>query len=458
VLDREDIQGLVLSSYPGWPEARYFFVDFASGDPQAWLSSVIGRVTSAKDAEPEHSGTRFQIAFSARGLARLGLSPEAVATFSREFRQGMRHPDRARALGESPMMLPAADAIGEFDALLLSYARTPAELDEEEKEIESVLEQFELEASSERVALPTDGRDHFGFASVRSNPPIGGRLRLKRRHRFESSVPAGEFVFGYRNAYGEVAHGPRAPLRQSTRELPPLVDARRSMDLGRNGTYLALRKLAQDVAGFRRFTAEQGAALWPGDPAAATRLAARLVGRWPNGAPLGAQAHREPPLTPDANRFGYRDGNGRACPLGAHIRRANPRDSLGDTADESLRHVNAHRMLRRGRCYGPPLAPDAADDGVPRGLMFLAVVADLKRQFEFVHQSWLQHPRFAGLSHERDPLVGGPAPLEGSEAEVFSVDADPFRRTLPIQRFVQSRGGEYLFLPGLRALAYLAEG
>jgi deferrochelatase/peroxidase EfeB len=457
VLEREDIQGLVFSSYPAWPQARYFFVDFASGDPKSWLASVIGRVTSAKHPEPEHTGTRFQIAFSARGLARLGLPPEAVATFSREFRQGMRHPDRARALGDQATT--AADgAIGSFDALLLSYARTVRELDEEEEEIESGLERFQLEASSEHVALPSDGRDHFGFASVRSNPPIGGRFRLKRRHRFEASVPPGEFVLGYRNAYGEVAQGPRAPLRQGTRELPPLVDARRFVDFGRNGTYLALRKLAQDVAGFRRFTAEQGAALWPGDPAAAARLAARLVGRWPNGAPLSAHPHREPPLTPDANRFGYRDAAGRACPLGAHIRRVNPRDALDEDADESLRHVNAHRMLRRGRCYGPPLPPDAADDGAPRGLMFLAIVADLKRQFEFVHQSWLQHPRFAGLTRERDPLVGGPAPIEGSEAELFSVDADPFRRTLAIQRFVQPRGGEYLFLPGLRALAYLAEG
>jgi deferrochelatase/peroxidase EfeB len=457
VLEREDIQGLVLSSYPAWPEARYFFVDFATGDPTSWLSSVIGRVTSAKHPETEHTGTRFQIAFSARGLARLGLAPEAVATFPREFRQGMRHPERARALGDPPGI--AGDgAIGSFDALLLSYARTLGELDQEEEEIESGLERFELEASSERVTLPRDGRGHFGFVSVRSNPPIGGRFRLKRRHRFEASVPPGEFVLGYRNAYGEVARGPRAPLRQSTRELPPLVDARRFVDLGHNGSYLALRKLAQDVAGFRRFTAEQGAALWPGDPSAPARFSARLVGRWPNGAPLSAHPHREPPLTADANRFGYRDAAGRACPLGAHIRRANPRDSLDEDADASLRHVNAHRMLRRGRCYGPPLSPEAPDDGVPRGLMFLAIVADLKRQFEFVHQNWLQHPRFAGLSRERDPIAGGPTPLEGAEPELFSVDADPFRRTLAIQRFVQPLGGEYLFLPGLRGLGYLAGG
>jgi deferrochelatase/peroxidase EfeB len=457
MLDYADIQGLVFSGYAAWPEARYFFVDFAAGNPKAWLSSVIGRVTSARHVEPEHTSTRFQVAFSARGLARLGLTPETLLTFSREFRQGMRHPERARALGDPPTLV-GNGAIGSFDALVLSYARTEAELDAEEEEIDGGLEHFELDAWRERVALPADGRDHFGFASVRSNPPLGSRLRLKRRHRFEASVPPGEFVLGYRNAYGEISRGPRAPLRRSTRALPPLVDAQRSMDFGRNGSYLALRKLAQDVAGFRRFTAEQGAALWPRDPDAATRLAARLVGRWPNGAPLGANLAREPPLTPEANRFGYRDAVGRACPLGAHIRRANPRDSLDDDADASLRHVNAHRMLRRGRCYGPPLAPGAADDGVARGLMFLAIVADPKRQFEFVHQNWLQHPRFAGLSHERDPLVGDAGTLAGPEPELFSLDADPFRRTLAIRRFVQPRGGEYLFLPGLRALAYLAEG
>lgn len=457
MLDYDDIQGLVLSSYAAWPEARYFFVDFADGDAKGWLSSVLGRVTSARHAEPEYTSTRFQVAFSARGLSRLGLTPETLATFSREFRQGMRHPERARALGDAAAVADDG-AIGSFDALVLSYARTAAELDQEQVEIDGGLEHFELDARSEHVMLPAGGRDHFGFASVSSNPPLGGRFRLKRRHRFEASVPPGEFVLGYRNAYREIARGPRGPLRSSTRELPPLVDAQRSMDLGRNGSYLALRKLAQDVAGFRRFTAEQAAALWPRDPDAATRLAARMVGRWPNGAPLGADPQREPPLTPDANRFGYRDGVGRACPLGAHIRRANPRDSLDGDADASLRHVNAHRMLRRGRCYGAPLLPGASDDGGARGLMFLAIVADLKRQFEFVHQNWLQHPRFAGLSRERDPIVSGSSPLEGSEPELFSVDADPFRRTLAIQRFVQSRGGEYLFLPGLRALAYLAEG
>lgn len=433
MLDREDIQALVLSSHAAWPEARYFFVDFANGDAKAWLSSVLGRVTSLKHAEPENVSTRFQIALSARGLARLGLAPEAIATFPREFRRGMRQPEPARVLGD-PALNAEEDAVGAFDALVLSYARTSAELDEEEEEIDDGLEHYELEASSERVALPADGRDHFGFASVRSNPRVGRRLRWQRGPRFEAGVPVGEFVLGYRNAYGEIARGPRAPVRYGTRELPPLVDARRSMDLGRNGTYLALRKWAADVAGFRRFTAEQGAALWPGDPVAATRLAARLVGRWPNGAPLGAE-----------------------CPVGAHVRRANPPAVPGEDARESRRHVNAHRMLRRGRWYGPALPDGADDDGVPRGLMFLAVVADLKRQFEFVQENWLQHPRFAGLSHERDPWVGGPIPLGGAEAEVFSVDPDPYRRTVAIQRFVRPRGGAYLFLPGLRALAYLAE-
>ena len=194
-----------------------------------------------------------------------------------------------------------------------------------------------------------------------------------------------------------------------------------------------MRKFAQDVAGFRRFTTGAGAALWPGDPDPGARFAAALVGRSQHGTPVSG------------------------CPVGAHVRRANPRDSLGDDPAASLAHVRAHRLVRRGRLFGPRLAPGAADDGAERGLLFLALAADLARQFEFVVQSWLNEPKFAGLSGERDPLVGSALEEAGEGGAKFSLPESPLPREVLLERFVRVVGGEYLFLPGLRALGYLAE-
>jgi deferrochelatase/peroxidase EfeB len=465
----DDIQGLVFSGYRRQPEARYFFLKFEEGEPGPWLSSVLNRITSSA-REERGDGPRLNVAFTANGLRALGLPEAALATFPREFLQGMGHAERSRVLGDFGADAPEHWEFGgnqtRFDALVLSYAESDALLEAEAELLEDGFDRFEIEAHDERVYWPSDDREHFGFADARSNPRISGAPRRAgrsfwQRHRYDRSVPLGEFVLGYRNAYRRLASGPRAPILHATRALPPLVDAGRAMDLGRNGSFLALRKLVQDVAGFRRFTQEQGSALWPEAPGnAGIRLGAHLVGRWPNGAPLAHGSAEEPAPGGELQRFGYRerDAKGAGCPLGAHIRRANPRDGLEGSPGQSLLHVRAHRLIRRGRLFGAPLSALAADDGVERGLMFLAIVANLARQFEFVAESWLGNPKYAGLFGERDPLVGGSRPLaDGSEPEPFSIQHGPLGLEVPIRRFVRVRGGEYLFMPGLKALAYLAE-
>jgi deferrochelatase/peroxidase EfeB len=186
-----------------------------------------------------------------------------------------------------------------------------------------------------------------------------------------------------------------------------------------------------------------------------------LMGRTPDGIPLAARPRLAGGPPPDPNRFGYREGNGTLttrCPLGAHVRRANPRDGLGEDGRESLAHVRAHRLIRRGRLYGPGVAPGAEPDVAPRGLLFMALCANLRRQFEFVHETWLNNPKFGGLTQERDPLVGsGPLPESADGRETFSLQEGLVRRRCSLERFVTVRGGAYLFMPGLRALAYLAE-
>jgi Dyp-type peroxidase family len=437
MLELADIQGLVLSGYARQPFARYWFLDFAQKPAARWLSRVLFRVSTSERRE-RRGDRRVNVAFSASGLAALGLPDSALATFPRAYLDGMAAPARARALGDhgenAAEHWEFGGARGRVDALVLAYASDPEELDEESDELEDEFDRFGFDAHVEDAYLPADRRGHFGFLDARSNPRLRRSLVPRREPLLERALPPGEFLLGYRNADGHFAPSPRAPRRVSSRALPPLTDARRALDLGRNGTFVAVRKLSQDVPGFWRFAAKTGLELWPeAGERAAERVAENLVGRRLDGARL------------------------ERCPLGAHVRRANPRDTLGDEPKASLALVRKHRLIRRGRLYGDKLAPAAEPDGRARGLLFMALCADLERQFEFVHEAWLHNPKFAGLSHERDPLAAWD-PGAGAARDTFSVAGSPFRRTFALERFVRVRGGAYLFMPSLRALAYLAEG
>jgi len=194
---------------------------------------------------------------------------------------------------------------------------------------------------------------------------------------------------------------------------------------------------------------------------ARTLLAARMVGRWPSGAPLTRSPGADRPETAADNDFGYaaEDEHGDRCPLGAHVRRTNPRDSLPPDpgTKKSVAVGKRHRLLRRGRSYGPPIDVDQALAGeaeaVDRGLHFLALCADIARQFEFISHTWVQNPTFAGLLDDADPLLGGHAARGNS----FTVQGEPVRtRVTGVPPFVTVRGGGYFFLPSARALRYLA--
>jgi Dyp-type peroxidase family len=219
--------------------------------------------------------------------------------------------------------------------------------------------------------------------------------------------------------------------------------------LGRNGTYMVFRKLQTRVAEYRRYLRAK----------AKTReeealLGAKIVGRWPSGAPLALAADADDPeLGADAarnNAFTYADDlRGFKCPAGAHARRANPRDALDN---EGMVDVRLHRMIRRGTSYGPMLpAGVLEDDGAERGIVFVFIGTHIDRQFEFVKTQWLNDGIFIGAPEERDPLTG---PNQGSET--FTIPRRPIRRRLQeLPPFVITRGGEYCFAPGLRALRWL---
>jgi deferrochelatase/peroxidase EfeB len=194
------------------------------------------------------------------------------------------------------------------------------------------------------------------------------------------------------------------------------------------------------------------------DPDRMQWLAAKCVGRWPSGAPVT--------LTPDAdsehfagpernNDFTYAaDRAGYNCPLGAHIRRANPRDSLGTDPVESAKVSRKHQLVRRGRTYGRPLENprSGVDDGADRGIIFMAINANISRQFEFIQQTWINDHKFNGLYDNTDAIAG-----HNDEQTRMVIQRMPFRiRTRNLPQFLRLKGGGYFFLPAMKALRFLA--
>jgi Dyp-type peroxidase family len=464
-LERADIQGLLLWAYKQHPWSRFYLLRFDDAEPREWLRRVLTDVTSA--AEDVRGRFRFNVAFSARGLAALGMAQD-LETFPREFVQGMAHPERSNVLGDrfsdDPKHWQFGGPKAPLDCLAMLYARSEEELDERSDALEALLEKYRVGYTCEDVYLPADGREHFGFADGFAQPFMKGAGRP--RFRGDAKLATGEFVLGYPNAYGQLTTVPTARKRSGTREHPfPIIGSGR-VSFGQNGSYLVLRKLHQDVAAFWGYCWDAAIAEQTGDVAARAKLlAARMVGRWPNGVPLVESPDAERAPNADRNEFGFRerDPDGLRCPLGAHIRRANPRDMFGDTAKEGSHDANLHRIVRRGRAYGPKLTGELplVDDGQERGLCFVALNANLSRQFEFIQQSWLNNCKFAGLSAERDPLVGKDAVDFDDQPvpRIFTVQGRPVRsRYEGLPKFVRVMGGEYFFLPGLRALNYLCDG
>jgi Dyp-type peroxidase family len=433
MLEIAEIQSLSLCPVltPGWLErAMYLFLRFdLPADGARWLQRVASRVTSATTWSGEPAST-VGVAISVWGLRALGISPALLDGFAFEFRQGMV---ARRLRGDSgtsaPSLWEGGLGTNVIHAMAVLAARDEAAL---------AAERARIDAAGDGLAVTTqhvqdghllpDGREHFGFRDGFGQPTVEG-TGLPPLPGEDTPLKAGEVIFGYEDELGFTPHGP-----------PP-------GRLGRNGTYLVVRKLAQDVAAFRAFLRSVAA-----DAADEERVAAKMVGRWRSGAPLVlAPDADDPALGVDLARnndfaYGPTDAFGLRCPRGAHIRRANPRDSLVN--------VRRHRILRSGSAYGPPMPPGTSvEDGMERGVMFLAIGASIGRQFEFVHDQWMNDGGFVALGRETDPITGA----HGAEA-TFTIPRRPVRRKLSgLPRFVTVRGGEYFFVPSLSGVAFLGE-
>jgi Dyp-type peroxidase family len=469
-LEKNDIQGLVVSSYGHLPCAAYLLLRVTNpASARRWLSQSVAGITTSEGKDAEVS---TNLAFTWTGLQNLGLSPNALGTFSNSFQDGMASKRRSTILGDSDENAPSHWEWGgdlAVDALLLVYAKDENTL---KSQLQQRRQQLAASGGWSEIILLQAGRqpnshEHFGFNDGIGQPVMegtGNKQRQLKRTNHATELPAGEFLLGHRNVYNVTADGPVVTPANDPRNLLTIVPRESSglhakagmHDLGRNGTYLVFRQLAQDVPGFWNFldraTRDHNG---KSNPEARERLGAKFVGRWKSGAPLVQSPKGDDPALGNENNFIYldRDAHGLRCPIGSHVRRSNPRDSLGPDSTTALNSANRHRILRRGRSYGHHIENPLRDDGVKRGLHFICLNSDIERQFEFVQQTWINNPVFGGLDGEVDPLIGN---LPKGDC-IFTVQAEPLRtRVHGLSRFVTVKGGAYFFLPSIRALNYLA--
>ena len=494
-LDVQDIQSFILNPV-AFPFARYCFFTFGdAAGGRAFIAELARQVTDAVHNCPEPGAPRTEtkgweisVALSYAGLEALDLPARTLATFPLEFAQGMRA--RARDLlvdrGESDPALwedmwkddsvhawvaiqtttllgkdkgdpPLVEGIAkreQLHAIILDSARR-----------NNVTQRAHQDAGAlvvDSSGMPTD-REHFGYSDGIGNPDIRGAgwpsppgSGKMTKNGWEPLAP-GEFVLGHSDEAGEMPVAPQP------------------FGFSRNGSYLVYRKLHENVGAFRRWLQDEG----PKYPGGSELLAAKLIGRFRDGTPLvtspdaplnvTAANRADADFAPTLTDFTYAgDPEGSRCPMGAHIRRMNPRDSLG--FDGVL--VNRRRIIRRGLPYGqwvpedtPPDVTDELDrysDESPsrHGVIFMAVNASIERQFEFVQREWMNYGNDFRQGNDRDPLLGN---REGHSRFVVQGDASsghtkPMHICRGLPQFITTRGGAYFFMPSITALGMIGAG
>jgi Dyp-type peroxidase family len=481
-----DVQGNVLRAYGvAFPCAGYLLFtveperrEDARAIVAHWSRQIAyGGPAPVEQTDSRGARARLNLAFTHAGLEALGVPDDWLEQLPQDFKDGAAA--RSPELGDRGDSAVANWEFGRSPGhvLLIVHASSEAWRNE-------VIERLRDEAGDalalvhdQRAALlarvddevldnrrvPSCGdvysREHFGFADGCSQPAIAGEhddfggsgvlatiparsgtegilqawgwVKPKRRWR---GVAAGEFVLGFDNEDGDLPQGSGSPL-------------------GPNATFMVYRKLEQHVQRFREHTERSARELGLD----VDELRARIVGRFADGTPLALSQRADSDISLDrarANAFSYRDDpTGAGCPLGAHVRRTNPRAGLPAGGEATMRH----RIIRRGLPYGRPFEADP--DG-SRGLMFVCYCACIENGFETIQREWCGHGFPLGLGEEPDYLLQQPNG-DGKLSGGMTISLEPLRVLKPPEEpFVTVRGTEYLLLPGragLEALAGLAE-
>lgn len=496
VIETFEVQTLLYGGLSKHPYAALLTIKFPDDRDcaSAWLKSIETQITFG-DQPP--ADKVLILALSAEGLRRLGLPAEIAEQFPTAFRLGMESAGRANILADTGDDKAATWLWGGpdnlIDGVLLLYAGSQDVLSSYRQELIAGIEAAGVTVIHEvtPTPLPRPGpgetavqtvREPFGFADGISQPIIKGTRRWMRQSDTIHAVEPGEFILGYPDTRGFFPPSPQVPASADPENLLPLADPRHSRgayqpdfatvgaeaarDLGRNGSYLVIRQLAQYVDVFNAYI-DDAAKRYSSHPAVPEQLdkellpewiGAKMVGRWKDGSSLVRYPHG--PATRDDQRRGFRPDNdflpgaedplGERCPFGAHIRRSNPRDSLAPASKDELSIVNRHRILRVGRGFDAQGANDP-DEQKP-GLLFMCLNADIERQFEFVQQTWATAWQFHGLENEVDPITGRGG---GMGRLTIPSPRGPLNLT-GIKDFVRMRGGAYLFMPSRSAVRFLA--
>jgi len=520
VLDLHDIQGNLVKAYGryGYPKARYIFYSVLDGvKGRKFIKELISLVTTAAPWSAPGStightrpSATTNIAFTYEGLKHLGVPRQSLQSFPDEFVMGMKA--RKDILGDDGPSAPENwDPIwcyAEPVHIWISInGQSEEKIAQRYKEINALVEQSQEGikllrghrgennaddlAYQQASAIYIDGvpsaTEHFGYTDGISNPFFkgtganpanvigGGKPTLDEATTVAGweALETGEFILGHRD---EAFEYPTAPM-------PPL--------LARNGTFMVYRKLHENVGCFNKYLDEVGKNFEGGKEA----LAAKFSGRWRNGAPIttfpteneanefieqvGAARAKWKETASEQDHIKYlelrkkyaafdynQDLQGSRCPVGAHTRRANPRGALEFGVTKAYNTpgalVNRRRILRRGLPYGE--VNDATRDDGNHGIIFMAINADIKRQFEFVQQQWINYGNDFKLSNDKDPILGNQGvDTENKANGRMIVEADTDGTKPPffcahIPRFVEVRGGDYFFIPSMSALRMLAEG
>lgn len=437
MLELEDIQHYLLTR-PNASIAQYNFMTFrTAAGGRKWINALTDIVGTARAvmAANESDMRWISLAFTFEGLRRLGLDEASLATFPEPFRQGMAA--RASILGDTGIHHPDhwEDNITSKDlhAVVILFAKDKEERKRCVTRHDAYLKDnpdVQILSSLLLEAVPPYDyvHEHFGYRDRLTTPVIEG-MGIEPTPGSPKASKPGEFFLGYPDETGLIPDQPRPEI------------------LSRNGSFLAYRKMREHVGAFREFLRANGKTEEEQE-----LVAAKLMGRWrKTGAPLVLSPERDDrALGFDDrrnNNFDYEkmDPHGYACPIGAHIRRMNVRDT------RVSRIMDRRLIIRRGGTYGPYLPDDAPDDGANRGIAVFAGCADLSRQFEFLISVWANDPEFEALN-ENDPFAGS---VNG--AFEMTIPKRPIKKKVKgLNAFTTVTGGAYFFLPGIRALKYLA--
>jgi deferrochelatase/peroxidase EfeB len=455
-LQLDDIQGNVVRGY-NMQHARHFMLAGSSpGTAAAFIGALVAppdagggpRISTAapwKD-KPHYC---LNIGFTAPGLVFLGLPPSLMQNFPDAYTQGAAR--RADSLGDTAAAAPAAWAYGGQDqaaehivlSLYTNEHRTRA-LEHVSTELRALMSKYAMKelAHFDAAAFP-HGAVHFGYRDGIAQPNIAGAPGRQTPDMQPASTP-GEFLLGrhYVNQFAGNWLG----------DLPP--------ELGDNAAYGVLRMMRQEVQAFEDLL-RRVANRYAVDP---EWVAAKLMGRWRNGAPLsmspGMTQPAQVPGPEKINNFDYApsdrqpmlydDRQGLRCPIGAHIRRLNPRSAI------VMGKPHTRRLIRRAMPYGPEWTAGQQPDGIERGLVGYFVCGDIEAQFEFLYRTWVNADySTSGLRGTREPFLGAQPPEGGRFVIRTENTLDPIVID-DLPRLTVTRGCLYCFMPGIGGLRFLA--